>query len=71
MVIKNNEIHIEHPVREGDVLKLNGNQYTTNDLESLEEFHSMWENHGWDGTFEELNFLISELYDIKEEESDG
>ncbi len=36
MVIKNNEIHIEHPVRKGDVLELNGNQYTTNDLESLE-----------------------------------
>ena len=66
MVIKNDGIHSEHPVRKGDVLELNGNQYTTNDLESLEEFHRMWENHGWDGTFEELSFLISELYDVEE-----
>ena len=61
MVIKNNEIHIEHPVRKGNVLELNGNQYTTDDLESLEEFLSMWEGLSWYGLFEELHFLVSEL----------
>ena len=65
MVIKNNEIHSEHPIRKGNELELNGNQYTTDDIESLEEFHGMWEENGWYGTFEELSFLLSELYDVR------
>jgi len=58
---------LESPVRKGDVIEQFGNQYTIDDLESLEELLNLWENVVYEGRFEELYSLVSQLYDLEEE----
>ena len=58
------------PILNGNVVEFNGYEFTKDNLEDLEELFSLWENVGFDGSFEELHLVIDKLYEVEDEELD-
>ena len=55
---------ITKPILNGNVVEFNGYEFTKDNLDDLEELFSLWENVGFDGSFEELHLVIDKLYEV-------